>query len=34
MRKIRETLGLHFDSRLGQRPIARCLDISLTTIGD
>ena len=34
MRKIRETLRLHFDSRLGQRPIARCLDISRTTVGD
>lgn len=34
MRKIRETLRLHFDLRLGQRPIARCLDISRTTIGD
>jgi transposase len=34
MRKIRETLRLHFDSKLGQRPIARCLDISRTTIGD
>ena len=34
MRKIRETLRLHFDSRLGQRPIARCLNISRTTVGD
>lgn len=34
MRKIRETLRLHFDSGLGQRPIARCLNISRTTIGD
>ena len=34
MRKIRETLRLHFDNRLGQRPIARCLDIFRTTIGD
>lgn len=34
MRKIRETLRLHFDSGLGQRPIARCLDISRTTVGD
>ncbi len=34
MRKIRETLRLHFDCGLGQRPIARCLDISRTTVGD
>jgi transposase len=34
MRKIRETLRLHFDSGLGQRPIARCLNISRTTVGD
>lgn len=34
MRKIRETLRLHHDSGLGQRPIARCLDISRTTVGD
>jgi transposase len=34
MRKIRETLRLHFDSGLGQRPIARCLDISRSTVGD
>jgi len=34
MRKIRETLRLHFGSGLGQRPIARCLDISRTTVGD
>ncbi len=34
MRKIRETLRLHFDIRLGQRPIARCLNISRTTVGD
>ncbi|MDD2468662.1 MAG: IS21 family transposase, partial [Desulfobulbus sp.] len=32
MRKIRETLCLHFDSKLGQRPIARCLNISRTTV--
>lgn len=34
MRKIRETLRLHFDCGLGQRPIARCLGISRTTVGD
>ena len=34
MRKIRETLRLHFDGGLGQRPIARCLNISRTTVGD
>lgn len=34
MRKIRETLRLHHDSGLGQRPIARCLNISRTTVGD
>ena len=34
MRKIRETLRLHHDSGLGQRPIARCLSISRTTVGD
>jgi len=34
MRKIRETLRLHYDSGLGQRPIARCLNISRTTVGD
>lgn len=34
MRKIRETLRLHHDSGLGQRPISRCLDISRTTVGD
>jgi transposase len=34
MRKIRETLRLHFDGGLGQRPIARCLAISRTTVGD
>lgn len=34
MRKIRETLRLHFDSNLGQRPIARCLNISRTTVSD
>jgi len=34
MRKIRETLRLHFDSGLGQRPIARCLNISRTSVGD
>lgn len=34
MRKIREALRLHHDSGLGQRPIARCLDISRTTVGD
>ncbi|MCD6526626.1 MAG: IS21 family transposase [Desulfuromonas sp.] len=34
MRKIRETLRLHFGSGLGQRPIARCLNISRTTVGD
>ncbi|RKZ24736.1 IS21 family transposase [bacterium] len=34
MRKIKETLRLHFDSGLGQRPIARCLNISRTTVGD
>lgn len=34
MRKIRETLRLHHDSGLGQRPISRCLNISRTTVGD
>ncbi len=34
MRKIRETLRLHYDSGLGQRPIAGCLNISRTTVGD
>jgi hypothetical protein len=34
MRKIRETLQLHFGSGLGQCPIARCLNISRTTVGD
>lgn len=34
MRKIREVLRLHHDSGLGQRPIARCLNISRTTVGD
>ena len=34
MRKIRETLRLHHDNDLGQRPIARCLNISRTTVGD
>jgi transposase len=34
MRKIRETLRLHHDSGLGQRPIARCLNISRTTVAD
>ncbi len=34
MRKIREVLRLHHDSGLGQRPIARCLNISRTTVSD
>ncbi len=34
MRKIKETLRLHHDSGLGQRPISRCLGISRTTVGD
>ena len=34
MRKIKETLRLHFESGLGQRPIARCLNISRTTVAD
>ena len=34
MRKIRETIRLHFDSNLGQRQIARCLNISRTTVSD
>jgi len=34
MRKIKETHRLHFESGLGQRPIARCLNISRTTVAD
>jgi len=34
MRKIKETLRLHHDSELGQRPISRCLNISRTTVAD
>jgi len=34
MRKIKEVLRLHFDSRLKQRAISRCLNISRNTVKD